>query len=262
MAQVPSIGRKVHFFPQGDVSVTRISEDQEVDGTIVYVWPKAADAHAQMLNVYVIDHAGIGQIKTSVPLLNEGDVAPETGYYARWPNIINAQVADTAAQAPSEPAQAAPNQPETNSDDAPVLTDQIPAVPVVDATPVSTAASAEPETSAPAATAAESQPAVANAPAPATDPTEPLTCGFEFALNALKNGKAATRRGWNGRGMFVYLVPAASYKAQTGIAKKVYGEDAMVPYNAYFAIRNVNGTISTWVPSVNDCLSEDWEISE
>ena len=34
----------------------------------------------------------------------------------------------------------------------------------------------------------------------------------------------------------------------------------MVPYNAYMAIKNVNETVSTWVPSVNDCLAEDWEI--
>jgi len=36
----------------------------------------------------------------------------------------------------------------------------------------------------------------------------------------------------------------------------------MVPYNAYMAIKNVDNTVSTWVPSVNDCLAEDWVISE
>lgn len=32
----------------------------------------------------------------------------------------------------------------------------------------------------------------------------------------------------------------------------------MVPYNAYMAIKNVDNTVSTWVPSVNDCLADDW----
>lgn len=85
---------------------------------------------------------------------------------------------------------------------------------------------------------------------------------FGVAIEALKSGKRVYRSGWNGKGMFVYLVPAASYPAQTGAAKLHFGEDALVPYNAYMAIKNVNETVSTWVPSVNDCLAEDWQILE
>ena len=83
---------------------------------------------------------------------------------------------------------------------------------------------------------------------------------FGQALDAIKAGKRIARTGWNGKGMFVYLVPPASYPAQTGAAKAHFGEGAMVPYNAYMAIKNVNETVSTWVPSVNDCLAEDWEV--
>lgn len=74
----------------------------------------------------------------------------------------------------------------------------------------------------------------------------------------MKLGMRASRAGWNGKGMFVYLVPPASYPVQTGAAKAHFGEGAMVPYNAYMAIKNVDGTLSTWVPSVNDCLASDW----
>jgi len=86
------------------------------------------------------------------------------------------------------------------------------------------------------------------------------TSGMDFgmALNAMKAGKRVARSGWNGKGMFVYLVPANSYPVQTGAAKEYFGEGTMVPYNAYMAIKNVNNTVSTWVPSVNDCLSNDW----
>ena len=83
---------------------------------------------------------------------------------------------------------------------------------------------------------------------------------FGLAIEALKKGLRVARAGWNGKGMFVYLVPPASYPAQTGAAKAHFGEGAMVPYNAYMAIKNVNETVSTWVPSVNDCLAEDWEV--
>lgn len=81
---------------------------------------------------------------------------------------------------------------------------------------------------------------------------------FGDAVHLLKEGKKLARAGWNGKGMFIYHVPASSYLAQTGVAKGYFGEGAMVPYNAYMAIKNVNGSVSTWVPSVNDVLAEDW----
>ena len=85
---------------------------------------------------------------------------------------------------------------------------------------------------------------------------------FGHAVELLKAGNRVAREGWNGKGMFVYFVPPASYPVQTGAAKAHFGEGAMVPYNAYMAIKNVNETVSTWVPSVNDCLAEDWQIVE
>ena len=81
---------------------------------------------------------------------------------------------------------------------------------------------------------------------------------FGHALEALKRGKRASRQGWNGKGMFVYLVGANSYPVQTGAAKEYFGENSLVSYNPYMAIKNVDETVSTWVPSVNDCLAEDW----
>lgn len=80
---------------------------------------------------------------------------------------------------------------------------------------------------------------------------------FGQALEELEAGKAVQRAGWNGKGMFVYLVPAGAYPARTGVAKAFFGV-GLVPYNPYFAIKNVDGTVSTWVPSVNDCLAKDW----
>lgn len=91
-------------------------------------------------------------------------------------------------------------------------------------------------------------------------PCEGMT--FGQAIEAMKAGQKVARAGWNGKGMFAYYVPANSYAVQTGAAKSHFGEGAMVPYNAYMAIKNVNETVSTWVPSVNDVLSDDWSIVE
>lgn len=83
---------------------------------------------------------------------------------------------------------------------------------------------------------------------------------FGFALAALRDGQKMARKGWNGKGMYVYYVPEATYKACTEAATVEFGEE--VPYEAYLAIKTVRGTVSTWVPSINDVLAEDWMIVE
>ena len=85
---------------------------------------------------------------------------------------------------------------------------------------------------------------------------------FGMALEALKLGERVARAGWNGAGQFVYLVPAASYPAQTGAAKAHFGADALVPYRAYLALKTAQGDVSTWAPSCSDVLAEDWQIAE
>ena len=92
---------------------------------------------------------------------------------------------------------------------------------------------------------------------------QPMTgLTFGTALTALKTGQRVARAGWNGKGMFVYLVPANSYPAQTGAAKAFFGEAGMVPYNAYLALKGADDTVSTWAPSGSDALAEDWLIVE
>jgi hypothetical protein len=81
---------------------------------------------------------------------------------------------------------------------------------------------------------------------------------FAGALNYLKDGFPMQRSGWNGKNMFVYMVPANSYPAQTGVAKAHFGEGAMVPYGAYLALKGADGTVNTWVPSIADLMAEDW----
>ena len=85
---------------------------------------------------------------------------------------------------------------------------------------------------------------------------------FGMALEALKLGQRVARAGWNGAGQFVYLVPAASYPAQTGAAKAHFGAGALVPYRAYLALKTAQGDIATWAPSCSDALAEDWQIVE
>lgn len=82
---------------------------------------------------------------------------------------------------------------------------------------------------------------------------------FGLALEALKLGRAIARTGWNGKGMFVYLVAANAYPATSRIAKAHFG-DELVPYNAYMALKGADGRVSTWAPSGSDALADDWII--
>lgn len=91
-----------------------------------------------------------------------------------------------------------------------------------------------------------------------------LSSGLTFgdALQALRAGKRVARAGWNGKGMFVYYVRAAAYLAQSEAAKTYFGENAYVPYAPYLALKGVDERVSTWVPSINDVLAEDWVVLE
>ena len=88
------------------------------------------------------------------------------------------------------------------------------------------------------------------------------TFDFGEALRRAKVGKKVARIGWNGTGQFVYYVPEDRYVAKTEAAKGIAGEDGKVAYRAYLALKTAQGDIATWVPSVSDCLAEDWFIVE
>lgn len=80
---------------------------------------------------------------------------------------------------------------------------------------------------------------------------------FGQAIEALKAGDKVSRTGWNGKDMWLYYVPANSYKAQTDVAKVAFGET--VPYRAYIAMKTAQGDVAVWTASQSDVLADDWE---
>ena len=87
---------------------------------------------------------------------------------------------------------------------------------------------------------------------------------FGHALDALKVGRKVARAGWNGKGMFLYYVPAASYPAQRNTLKTLAGmfPDDMVPYCAYIAMKTAQDNVVPWLASQTDMLAEDWTVIE
>lgn len=87
-----------------------------------------------------------------------------------------------------------------------------------------------------------------------------MTMHFGDAVAALKNGHRVSRAGWNGKGMWLYYVPANQYPAQTPAARNRFGD--MVPYRAYIAMVTVDGDVVPWTVSQSDALADDWSVVE
>lgn len=86
---------------------------------------------------------------------------------------------------------------------------------------------------------------------------------FGTALHLMELGERMQRSGWNGKGMFVYIVPAASYPAQRNTKGVLVGDylDDMVPYAAYIALKTANGEVVPWTISQSDALAADWQLA-
>ena len=91
----------------------------------------------------------------------------------------------------------------------------------------------------------------------------PTDCmNFGLAIEAAKKGAKITRRGWNGKGMFLYYVPEGRYPARTDAAKSIATEDGKVDYGAYIAMKTAQGNVVPWLASQTDILADDWEVIE
>lgn len=91
------------------------------------------------------------------------------------------------------------------------------------------------------------------------------TFGFGEALRNVIAGKKIARNGWNGKGMFVVYQKAypdgIPCNKQTAEAWGM-NEGDLFKCEPYLQIKNVNGSHSMWVPSINDIFAQDWVIVE
>lgn len=82
------------------------------------------------------------------------------------------------------------------------------------------------------------------------------------AIDLMKEGQKVARKGWNGKGMFIYYVAANKYPAGNnpmGTMKGIFKDD-LVPYQAYIAMKTADNTVVPWLASQSDLLAEDYVI--
>ena len=101
---------------------------------------------------------------------------------------------------------------------------------------------------------------------------------FGQAIEAVKNGKLAARKGWNGKGMFIFMRPQCELDTDTVVNKvqslpesvkkwvaENYGDSPSekIKFSEYLCMKAADGTIvNGWLASQTDMLSEDWTVLE
>ena len=83
---------------------------------------------------------------------------------------------------------------------------------------------------------------------------------FSEALHFIKSGKKVARKGWNGKGMFLFLVPGSTFTVNREPMMSVFGEGTQIQYHAHIDMMTAQGYVVPWLASQSDLLSADWEI--
>lgn len=90
---------------------------------------------------------------------------------------------------------------------------------------------------------------------------------FGHAIEAMKKGHRVSRRGWNGKGMYIYITPGSKvlkHHLRIETAYMLAGEPGTTfTFNSHIDMKAADGTIVVgWLASQTDMLAEDWMIVE
>lgn len=78
------------------------------------------------------------------------------------------------------------------------------------------------------------------------------TMKFGDAIEALKNGYKVARQGWNGKGQWLFMIPASHWETTRGLE--------LLDGRPWIGIKTVDDQFMPWVASQSDMLVEDWVI--
>ena len=81
---------------------------------------------------------------------------------------------------------------------------------------------------------------------------------YGIVLAGLKVGKRFARKGWNGKGMFIFLVPGSTFTVNRPPLLGIYPEGTEITYLPHIDLKAADGAVTPWTPSHIDQLSEDW----
>ncbi len=85
---------------------------------------------------------------------------------------------------------------------------------------------------------------------------------FSEALHDIKTGYRLARAGWNGKGMFIFLVPGSTFEVNRAPLMGIFPEGTRVEYHAHIDMKTAQGYIVPWLASQADLLAEDWTVAD
>lgn len=81
---------------------------------------------------------------------------------------------------------------------------------------------------------------------------------FGLAVAALKKGHKVARAGWNGKGMFLFLVAGSTFQVNRPPLLGIYPEGTTVNYCPHIDMKTADDKVVPWLASQTDVLAEDW----
>lgn len=82
-----------------------------------------------------------------------------------------------------------------------------------------------------------------------------------WALKQMHDRARVRRAGWNGKGMFLFLVPGSEFQVNRPPLLGIYPEGTWIKYHAHVGMKTATGDIVPWLCSQTDLLATDWEIA-
>jgi len=81
---------------------------------------------------------------------------------------------------------------------------------------------------------------------------------FGAAIYYLKAGRKVARQGWNGKGMFLFLVPGSTFTVNRAPLLGIYPEGTQINYQPHIDMKTAQDTVVPWLASQGDVLADDW----
>jgi hypothetical protein len=85
---------------------------------------------------------------------------------------------------------------------------------------------------------------------------------FGWAIKQMRHGEKVRRSGWNGKGMFLFLVPGSTFKVNRAPLLGIYPEGTEINYQPHIDMKTAQDTVVPWLASQSDMLAADWEVVE
>lgn len=83
---------------------------------------------------------------------------------------------------------------------------------------------------------------------------------FAGALGFIKAGNKVARAGWNGKGMFIFLVPGSTFEVNRPPLLGIYPPGTRIDYHAHVDMKTADNKVVPWLCSQTDMLADDWEV--